>query len=108
MRRLVIVLLFVLLGGLPGAAQAQVEPQAAAQIADGSDYGLHPVLAVVAGAVSGIVLASAVAGGLVSGTLLLEGVPLAESLEAGTGLSLPAIGASAVLGGLLGHLLFSH
>ena len=108
MRRLVIVALFALIGWLPATAHAQAEPHAAVQQVGEIDYGLHPVLAVVAGAVTGIVLASAVAGGLITGTLLLEGVPLAESLEAGTGLSLPAIGASAVLGGLIGHLAFSN
>ena len=108
MRRLVIVALFVLIGWLPATAYAQAEPHAAQQQIGEADYGLHPVLAVIAGAVTGIVLASAVAGSLITATLLLEGAPLAESLEAGTGLSLPAIGASAVLGGLIGHLAFSH
>jgi predicted phage tail protein len=120
MRRLMIVALVVMMGGLSTMAQAQAQVQTQAQTqpraaapapavaADGSDFGLHPVLLVVAGAVSGVILASAVAGSLVVGSMLLEGVPLAESLEAGTGLSVPAIGASAVLGGLIGHLLFSR
>ena len=110
MRRLIIVALVAVIGWLPMAAQAQTPAQASApasQVGEGSDYGVHPALAVFAGAVSGVVIASAVAGSLVVGSLLLEGGTLAESLEAGTGLSLPAIGASAVLGGLIGHLAFT-
>jgi hypothetical protein len=48
------------------------------------------------------------AGGLVTGALLWEGAPLAESLEAGTGLGMPVIGASAVLGGFAGNFLLSR
>ena len=106
MRRLVLIALVALLGWLPAsAAHAQT---ASSQVTVGTDFNIHPVIAVVAGAVTGVVLASAVAGALISGSLMLEGGALAESLEAGTGLSLPAIGASAVLGGLLGHLLFNR
>ncbi len=107
MRRLIIIALVALLGWLPATAHAQAQTSPSA-VADGTDFNIHPVLAVIAGAVTGIVLASAVAGTLISGSLMLEGVSLAESLEAGTGLSLPAIGASAVLGGMLGHLLFNR
>ena len=107
MRRLIIIALVALLGWLPASAHAQVQASPPA-VTVGTDFNIHPVIAVIAGAVTGVVLASAVAGSLIAGSLLLEGMPLAESLEAGTGLSLPAIGASAVLGGLLGHLLFNR
>ncbi len=106
MRRLILIALVALIGWLPvTAAQAQTGPS---PVTVGTDLNIHPVIAVIAGAVTGIVLASAVAGALISGSLMLEGVPLAEALEAGTGLSLPAIGASAVLGGMLGHLLINR
>lgn len=110
MRRLIIIALVALFGWLPAtAAQAQAQVRAnPPQIADGIELNIHPVIAVIAGAVTGVVLASAVTGTLVSGSLLLEGASLAESLEAGTGLSLPLIGASAVLGGMLAHLLFNR
>ncbi len=105
MRRLILIALVALLGGLPATAHAQAQKSPPAVAAESSDFNIHPVIAVVAGAVTGIVLASAVSGTLVSGSLLLEGTSLAEALEAGTGLSLPVIATSAVLGGMLGHLL---
>ena len=105
MRRLIIIALVASFGWLPATAHAQTSPS---QVAVGTDLNIHPVIAVIAGAVTGIVLASAVTGTLVSGSLLLEGASLAESLEAGTGLSLPLIGTSAVLGGMLAHLLFNR
>ena len=112
MRRLFIIALLALVGWLPAVAHAQTpavsQPAVSQPMVESGDYGLHPVLAVVAGAVSGVVIASAVAGSLITGTLLLEGASLAESLEIGTGLTVPAIGASAVLGGLLGHFMLSH
>ncbi|MEI8395094.1 MAG: hypothetical protein WCF85_10190 [Rhodospirillaceae bacterium] len=98
--------LFMLIGGLPVEAGAQT--RAAPPVAESSGYDLHPALAVLAGAVTGIVIASAVAGTLISANLLLEGVPLAEALESGTGLTLAAVGASGVLGGLIGHVLFNR
>ena len=104
MRRLILIALVALLGGLPATAHAQTRPSPP-PVAESADFNIHPVIAVVAGAVTGIVLASAVSGTLISGSLLLEGASLAESLEAGTGLSLPVIATSAVLGGMLGHLL---
>ncbi|MEI7607583.1 MAG: hypothetical protein WCJ64_09375 [Rhodospirillaceae bacterium] len=107
MRWLILIALVVLLGGLPATARAQSQTSSS-PVTVGTDISIHPVIAVIAGAVAGVVVASAVAGSMISISLLLEGVPLAESLEAGTGLSLPAVGASAVLGGLLGHLLFNR
>jgi predicted phage tail protein len=105
MRRLVIIALVALIGWLPATAHAQT---GSSSITVGSDFSIHPAIAVVAGAVTGVVLASAVAGSLITGSLMLEGASLSEALEAGTGLTIPAIGASAVLGGLLGHLLFNN
>ena len=107
MRRLFFVVLVVLMGWLPSAAHAQSQSQPQAAVED-YDFGLHPVLAVVAGAVSGVILASAVAGSVVAGTLLWEGATVAESLETGTGLRLPLIGASAVLGSFAGYFLLSN
>ena len=108
MRRLILIALVVLLGGLPASGAWAQAPTTPPPVTVASDFSIHPVIAVVAGAVTGMVVASAVAGTMISASLLLEGVPLGEALEAGTGLSLPAIGASAVLGGLLGHLLFNR
>ena len=110
MRRLALVIvLMILIGWLPNAAQAQSQPQAnPQQSVEDYDFGIHPVLAVLAGAAAGVILASTIAGGLITGSALLEGASLTDSLEAGTGLRVPVIGASAVLGGFVGHFLFSH
>ncbi len=109
MRRLALIALMIVIGWLPNAALAQSQPQATPQpVAEAYDFGMHPVLAVVAGAAAGVILASVVAGGVITGTALVEGVSLTESLEAGTGLRVPVIGASAVLGGFVGHFLFSR
>jgi hypothetical protein len=109
MRRLIFVVLVALIGWLPTAAQAQSGAQTTPPpVAESYDFGLHPVMAVVAGAVSGVILATAVASTLVAGSLLADGVPLVESLEAGTGLRIPVIGASAVLGAFAGYFLFSR
>lgn len=117
MRRLVVVMLIVLIGWLPVAAHAQTQaaPPAAQQQGTGAPqgeeggfFGLHPVLAVVAGSVTGVILASAVVGGVATASLLLAGASFSESLEFGTGLTLPAIAASALLGAVVGHLLFSR
>ena len=109
MRRLAFVLLIVLIGWLPTTASAQSELVAGPQpVGDSYDFGIHPVLAVVAGAAAGVILASTVAGGLITGSMLWEGTGIAESLEAGTGLRVPVIGASAVLGALAGHFLISR
>lgn len=99
---------FGVLAALPAQAQAQAQPAPRAEVREvvGSlDYGLHPALMVVAGVVSGVVATSVVGGGLTVATSLIEGMSLVESLEVGTGLSLPAIAASGTLGGLLGFLL---
>ena len=105
MRRLIVIaLLIALLGWQPATAHAQAQTSPA-QVSVATDFNIHPVIAVIAGSVTGLVLASAVSGALISGSLMLEGATLAESLEAGTGLSVPAVGASAVLGGMLGYLL---
>jgi len=106
MRRLIVVVLMILIGWAPTHAQAQSPPPANPQ--EVVDFGMHPVLAVLAGAAAGVILASTVAGGLITGTALLEGASFTESLEAGTGLRVPVIGASAVLGGFIGHFLFSR
>ncbi len=90
---------------VPTPAPSLTEAPAASEISDSTDFSIHPAIAVIAGAVSGVVIAGAVTGTLVFGSLLVEGASLAESLEASTGLSLPLIGASAVLGGMLGHFL---
>jgi len=109
MRRLIVVVLMILIGWAPTHAQAQSPPPANPQeVVEGYDFGMHPVLAVLAGAAAGVILASTVAGGLITGTALLEGASFTESLEAGTGLRVPVIGASAVLGGFIGHFLFSR
>jgi hypothetical protein len=113
MRLLAIVALMILVGWLPNAAHAQSQPQADPQPApvvvdQGYDFGLQPVVAVLAGAAAGVVLASTIAGGLITGAALLDGVSFTEALEAGTGLRVPVIGASAVLGGFAGHFLFSR
>ena len=106
MRCLAIVILMILIGWLPNAALAQSQPQP--NPPEVYDFSMHPVLAVVAGAAAGVVVASVIAGGLITGTALWEGVSFTESLEAGTGLRVPVIGASAVLGGFVGHFLLSR
>ena len=109
MRRLVFVLLVVLIAWAPSSAGAQTGgPVPSQSVGDSYDFGMHPVLAVVAGAVAGVVLASTVAGSLIAGSMMWEGAGVAESLEAGTGLRVPLIGATAVLGGFAGHFLFSR
>jgi hypothetical protein len=109
MRRLAIVALMIVIGWLPTVAQAQSQPQAtSAPVTEDYDFGIQPVLAVIAGAAAGVILASTIAGSLITGTALLEGVSFTESLEAGTGLRGPVIGASAVLGGVIGHFLFNQ
>jgi hypothetical protein len=108
MRRLVVIALVALIAWLPAVGYAQTQPQAAPPTAVSGDFGLHPMVVTVAGAVTGIMLASAVTGSLITGALLMDGVPLSEALEMGTGLTLSAVAASAVLGGLLGHLLFGR
>lgn len=87
-------------------AQAQPAPRLDVREITGSlDYGLHPAVMVAAGVVTGVVAASVIGGGLTLATSLVEGLSLVESLEAATGLSLPAIAASGTLGGLLGFSL---
>ncbi len=108
MRRLVFVFLVSLIGWLPSAAHAQDKAPVPSQGAPESyDFGVRPVLEVAAGAVTGVIVASALAGSLIVGSLLWEGAPLVEALESGTGLKVPLIGASAVLGGFVGHFLFN-
>jgi hypothetical protein len=107
MRWLAVVALIVTMAGLPAMAEAQVQPAEPAA-AGSTDYGLHPALAIIAGGVTGVVVAAAIGGSLVIGQMLVEGVVLQEALEVGTGLSLSGIAASAVLGGLLGHLMFNR
>ncbi|MEI6987667.1 MAG: hypothetical protein WCK65_16250 [Rhodospirillaceae bacterium] len=106
MRRLLIIAVIALIGCLPAAARAQHSPQPIPVY--GADYGLHPVLAVVAGAVTGVVLASAVSGSLITASLMMDGLSLVEALEVGTGLNVPAVAASALFGGLLGYLMFNY
>lgn len=90
----------------PAHAQAQVQPRQDVREVMGSlDYGLHPAVMVAAGVLSGVVAASVIGGGFTVAASLVEGVSLIESLEAGTGLTLPAIAASGTLGGLMGYFL---
>ncbi len=103
MRTLMTALVMVVALGLTVPAMAQSRP------APGTESSPVPINANMVGAG---VLALASASGLVSlynaGSMLLEGVPLSEALEVGTGLPLLAVAGTIILGGIYGQDIFKQ
>jgi hypothetical protein len=105
MGKLAVMVLVLGLAGLPaaGAAEKRAAPIPVAE----TRYEMPPVLALIGGALVGVVLASGVVNLGAATLMAAEGAGIAEALEAGAALPLPVAGLSAVLGAVFGRDLFA-
>ena len=103
MRTLFAAILLSLLVGLPAAeaqtrASAPLKPESAGHVS-----GLSKEVAMVGGAVLGLVIASGVVNLVNAGTMIYGGAAIADALEGGAGLAMPMALLGAALGVVLGQ-----
>ncbi|MEI6559542.1 MAG: hypothetical protein WCO00_14150 [Rhodospirillaceae bacterium] len=108
MRTLFAVVLLSLLVGLSAAADAQTRPAAphkaeAAHTSAPRTSGLTKDMALVGGAVLGLVVASGIVNLVNAGTMIYGGTAIADALESGAGLAMPVALLGAALGAVFGQ-----
>ena len=104
MRTLFAAVLLSLLIGLPAASDAQTRAAAPhKQESAGHSQGLTKDLALVGGAVLGLVVASGVVNLVNAGTMIYGGTAIADALEGGAGLTMPMALLGVALGAVLGQ-----
>ena len=100
MRSVVAALLLVFLVALPGPADAQTHPSHKTESA--APAVLPHDVAMVGGAVLGLVMASGIVGMVNAGSMIYGGAAFADALEGGANLAVPMALLGVVVGAVLG------